>query len=422
MTTKSPAEPPAEGTTSQCPAFCCAKTAFSYTKEAIVGFAFGFAMEKSKVHLPSVITSQMQWTQLSMLVVFLTATLVGMVAVAVLEKFGLFKRSVKPPTSAGINALGAYGSNILGGAAVGAGMTLAGACPGTVFLQFGTGIPHGVFLLVGVLLGSVSYGYFHKWITTKFLPGFDGKSKAVTVDGTLTTWSLQKIAAVAAVIGFPLLFALDGVIPWRTDLFVNMVADFRQNEQLVDGVKNALVEVPNWRIGFNPYAAAWSPFSGGLAIGVVQVVHMVVTGGMIGLSSVFPYVGSVVVRVVDKDWQKNAPFYASYTGMANTLRFTVGVIAGAYVSFTMGGHVFGTGLGDVSVGAAAYDVATMVRVIVGGILLVYGSRCAGGCTSGHGLSGMAQLGSASIVTVAAMFGGGGLVALVMGGLPVYALN
>ena len=44
-------------------------------------------------------------------------------------------------------------------------------------------------------------------------------------------------------------------------------------------------------------------------------------------------------------------------------------------------------------------------VFVGGILLVFGARLAGGCTSGHGLSGMASLSIASFVTVASMFAG-----------------
>ena len=42
--------------------------------------------------------------------------------------------------------------------------------------------------------------------------------------------------------------------------------------------------------------------------------------------------------------------------------------------------------------------------IVGGLLL--GARIADGCTSGHGLSGMAQLSVGSTVAVAAMFAGG----------------
>jgi uncharacterized membrane protein YedE/YeeE len=38
--------------------------------------------------------------------------------------------------------------------------------------------------------------------------------------------------------------------------------------------------------------------------------------------------------------------------------------------------------------------------------MLFGARVADGCTSGHGLSGMAQLAVGSTVAVAAMFAGG----------------
>lgn len=45
--------------------------------------------------------------------------------------------------------------------------------------------------------------------------------------------------------------------------------------------------------------------------------------------------------------------------------------------------------------------------------MLFGARIAGGCTSGHGISGMAQLSAGSTVEVAAMFTGGILTALLM---------
>ena len=51
----------------------------------------------------------------------------------------------------------------------------------------------------------------------------------------------------------------------------------------------------------------------------------------------------------------------------------------------------------------------IVRIIValaGGILLAVGARWAGGCTSGHGISGSIQLSLASMITAACFFAGG----------------
>ena len=50
---------------------------------------------------------------------------------------------------------------------------------------------------------------------------------------------------------------------------------------------------------------------------------------------------------------------------------------------------------------------------VAGFLMLFGARIADGCTSGHGLSGMAHLSVGSTVAVAAMFAGGIATALLL---------
>jgi uncharacterized membrane protein YedE/YeeE len=50
---------------------------------------------------------------------------------------------------------------------------------------------------------------------------------------------------------------------------------------------------------------------------------------------------------------------------------------------------------------------------LGGFVMLLGARVAGGCNSGHGISGMAQLSAGSTVAVAAMFAGGILAAMLV---------
>ena len=45
-------------------------------------------------------------------------------------------------------------------------------------------------------------------------------------------------------------------------------------------------------------------------------------------------------------------------------------------------------------------------IVVGGFLVGFGSRWAGGCTSGHGITGLATLQPASLLAVAGFFAGG----------------
>jgi uncharacterized membrane protein YedE/YeeE len=75
--------------------------------------------------------------------------------------------------------------------------------------------------------------------------------------------------------------------------------------------------------------------------------------------------------------------------------FASGIIAGAWAVSHLIEHPV---VEDAGLSAA--------RLVFGGVLLTFGARIAGGCTSGHGISGMASLGLASFITVASMFGSG----------------
>jgi hypothetical protein len=55
--------------------------------------------------------------------------------------------------------------------------------------------------------------------------------------------------------------------------------------------------------------------------------------------------------------------------------------------------------------AATLDVAPL-SLVAGGLLVGFGTRMAGGCTSGHGLTGIARLRPVSMLAVATFFGAG----------------
>ena len=85
----------------------------------------------------------------------------------------------------------------------------------------------------------------------------------------------------------------------------------------------------------------------------------------------------------------------------------VGIAMGAFTSMKLSGAarerispIWTKALGSSSAGLR-YAVA-----FVAGFLMLFGARIADGCTSGHGLSGMAQLSVGSTIAVAGMFAGG----------------
>lgn len=59
-------------------------------------------------------------------------------------------------------------------------------------------------------------------------------------------------------------------------------------------------------------------------------------------------------------------------------------------------------------GVGLVGAKSAIGAFLGGIGIVIGPSIAGGCTSGHGLSGLSFLTLTSMFTVAGMFGGGAL--------------
>ena len=123
------------------------------------GIVFGFALEKSRVFEPGVIVGQMQLRNFLMLKVFLAAVITGLIVLAVLNGMFGVKLSLKPLL---------LKADIIGGLILGAGIALAGACPGTTLAQIGAGYRDAIFVLFGGLAGALTYGYFDAPIAALF--------------------------------------------------------------------------------------------------------------------------------------------------------------------------------------------------------------------------------------------------------------
>lgn len=66
--------------------------------------------------------------------------------------------------------------------------------------------------------------------------------------------------------------------------------------------------------------------------------------------------------------------------------------------------------------AAKVEGVGWAMSFIGGFVMLFGARLGGGCTSGHGLSGVGVLALVSFVAVAAMFAGGTVVGLIGWGM------
>lgn len=171
----------------------------------LMGIVFGVALEKARVFEPGVIVGQMQMRTFIMLKVFLTAVATGAVVIAALNGFGLAKLAPKPTL---------YGADIIGGLMLGAGIALAGACPGTILAQIGAGYRDALFTLLGGLAGAVAYSYAEPALAPVLLTGGPGKITFADLAG-VPYWML---ALGLAAILVAALSALESWRPWRRDL------------------------------------------------------------------------------------------------------------------------------------------------------------------------------------------------------------
>jgi uncharacterized membrane protein YedE/YeeE len=269
-------------------------------------------------------------------------------AIFLCNRLHISKNSPNAPSS--INIFSPYDGNIVGGLLLGCGLALTGACPGTVLPQVATSVPSAPLVAFGSILGGILYSRF-------------GKGLKVKVEDR----ELLEKPAVYQRLGV----SQGGAVVAYIALCAAVVAIA---SSLVPGDRQVLV----------------APVVGGLLIGGSQAANLILTGNTLGVSAAYEQIG-------DLFWWAQKSLFGK-AGPRPTIRSTAFALGTVLGSFTLSRAV--------EIPAAEQLQIGKLRSVIGGVVMLFGARIAGGCTSGHGISGMSQLSIASIVSVAAMFGGG----------------
>jgi uncharacterized protein len=161
--------------------------------------------------------------------------------------------------------------------------------------------------------------------------------------------------------------------------------------------------------------AIWSPYLAGAGIGVLCCLAFVLSDRPIGCSTAFVKLRGLIGRTINPEKTGRMDYYREIVPKIDwALMIIPGVMIGAFISVLLSGsfHL----LWVPSLWESTFGPSPLLRVIValaGGILLGFGARWAGGCTSGHGINGSIQLSLASMVTAACFFAGGIVTALLL---------
>lgn len=139
----------------------------------------------------------------------------------------------------------------------------------------------------------------------------------------------------------------------------------------------------------------------GLGIAGVTLALLLVASRRLGISTGFEDICSLVVRV---------PYFrrdAVRSGRAWRLPLLAGLLLGGFVSAATGGGwepTWDLGIFDRAVGLG--PAGKLAWMFVGGLCIGFGTRLAGGCTSGHGIFGLSNFEAPSLVTTISFMAAG----------------
>lgn len=153
---------------------------------------------------------------------------------------------------------------------------------------------------------------------------------------------------------------------------------------------------------------AWSPYVAGALIGVLSWLTFYFSKHPLGASTAYARVAGIVGTCFAGRHTRQLPVYQEKVPRVEWQTMLVGgVIMGALLAAWTGGELTGLAVPpfwEMHIGQAwlpRWGVACL-----GGAFMALGARIAGGCTSGHGISGALQLSVGSWIALVCFFMGG----------------
>lgn len=167
--------------------------------------------------------------------------------------------------------------------------------------------------------------------------------------------------------------------------------------------------------------ATWRPYIAGALIGVLAILSVLISTKTLdkpkylGASTSFVRAaGLIEEKIAPEHVEANAYYQSKKVKVDWQLMVLAGILVGAFVS-SMADRSFRTEAVP-PVWSDRFGNSVPLRAIGafgGGVVAMFGARLAGGCPSGHGLSGLMQMSISGFLVLAGMFAGGILVAKIV---------
>lgn len=142
----------------------------------------------------------------------------------------------------------------------------------------------------------------------------------------------------------------------------------------------------------NLFDGYWPWWLGALALAGIAVFHFVFEGRLFGVSGSF-------TRLLDGPQSLRV-------GLWDAVFLLMVPVGAAVAAFTQGPGAPSPDLGASLDRLYGGGLSSVFALLLGGVLVGFGTRLAKGCTSGHGLCGTARLQPGSLLATATFFGTG----------------
>jgi uncharacterized membrane protein YedE/YeeE len=316
----------------------------------IFGFLFGILLQSARLNRFDTISGMATLENYKVAKAIALAIGTGVILLNLEIGLGFATYHIKPLLVGGI---------VLGGLIFGSGMAILGYCPGTVMVSAGEGSLDALVGILGGLAGGLVY--------TLILPSIAG-----LLGPNVGSYSLYTAFGANPFLFYSLMIPT-GLI------FIALAFLVHRFEKSKD--------------------SSW--IFAGIGIAVLNTFVFYFADRPIGASTFFPYVADTIFGVVDNDYFKQitksgsweVPFMAGglISGLIVSLlrkEFKIRMIHDNWERYK--GNNYGK---------------RVLWAFIGGFILILGARMAGGCTSGHVISGGMQLAASSLLFAMFVFAG-----------------
>jgi len=308
-----------------------------------LGFLFGLFLQYAKVNTYNSISGMAVLKDFTVAKTIAAAIGIGAIVLSMAIGLGYADFHIKPFL---------VGSVIIGGLLFGTGMAILGYCPGTLPVSLGQG---SLYSLIGILGGFTAL-----ILCTVLSPGIHG-----ALGPDLGKIALSTVVASGTAIYY-LLVGLIGVILIAGAFWLQRVEKKKELKWFVSAT----------------------------GIALIAVTIFIVSDRVLGASTFYPYIADQLTGLTDNAYYIKQVEQSGFYEMK--------FLAGAFLS----GLVYSMVKGEFKIRLlqenwikmkGTSSAGRIFWAFTGGFLLLFGARLAGGCTSGHIISGGMQLAFSSWV-------------------------